>query len=406
MYNFEQRIDRTNTNAMKLEGYKQYIFGADDSMKLPFADDEFIHMWVADMEFEVAPEIRQAIKERLDRKILGYTSNYDDKLYKAFSAWCKDRYDFEFKQEELVTSDGIVPAVQRLVSYILDDGEKALFHSPAYGQFALACQREEKEFLTTKLIDNGDGSYDLDFEDMDEKMGRDDVKLLILCNPHNPTGRVWSKEELEKIAELVEKHKIWIISDEIHCDLRRKDAPKHIPFGKIMPDYDKLVTCMAASKSFNIAGLQESCVLIRNKELREEWQFKYMGLLNPLSHAGTLAAYTKGGPWLKELNEYLDKNFEFMHKYFEENLPKAVVTNSQTTYLGWVDLKEYFEEDEDLELFFATVAGVLIEADKSFVDHANRKVRLNLACPQSYLKQGLDRIKDALLNKHDEKFLG
>lgn len=404
MYNFDKKIDRTNTNAMKLEGYKSYIFGADDSLELPFKDDEFIHMWVADMEFAVAPEIRRAIKDRLDKEILGYTANYDYRLYKALKKWCKDNYDWDIKEEELVTSDGVIPALERIISYIVPKGDKILFQTPGYGQFSLCAQRTDRDYITSNLIHNANGTYDIDFDDLDEKMGRIDVKLFILCSPHNPTGRVWTNEELEKLAELIKKHDIWVISDEIHCDLRRADAPRHVPFAKILTDYDKLATCMAASKTFNLAGLQQSAIFIKDKKLKEEWKFRYMGLLNPLSYEGTLAAYNEGGKWLSEMSAYLDENFKFMEEYINKNLEKAIVTKSQTTYLGWVDFSKYFEEDEDVELFFAKVAGVLIEADKSFVDHANRMVRLNLACPKDYLKQGLERMADALNNKHDEKF--
>lgn len=404
MYNFDEIIDRTNTNAMKLEGYKSYIFGADDSFELPFKDNEFIHMWVADMEWAVAPEIIETIKERADKKILGYTANIDDSLFNAVSSWCKEKYDWDINREEFVTSDGVVTAIERIIEYAVPEGKKVLFNTPAYGQFALATERVGREYITSKLIHNKDGSYDIDFADLDEKMGRDDVGLFILCSPHNPTGRIWTKEELEKLADLIKKHHIWVISDEIHCDIRRTHAPKHLPFAKVLKDYDKMATCMATSKTFNLAGLQQSAIFIRNKEVRDMWNYKYMNLLNPLSNAGTIAAYTKGQAWLDEMTAYLDKNFKFMEDFIEENLNKAVVTKSDTTYLGWVDFRNYFEEDEDIELFFAKIAGVLIEADKSFVEHAKGMVRLNLACPRSYLEEGLERMADALNNKHKEKF--
>lgn len=405
-YNFDKRIDRTNTNALKMEGYKGYIFHADDSFKLPFADDEFIHLWVADMEFATPIEIRDAIKERLDKEILGYTGNMDDRLYDAFRSWCKDRYDFTFNKEELVISKGVVPALINIIGYVLEDDEKVLFNTPAYGQFANACRMNEKDFVTSPLIKNEDGSYDLDFDDLDEKMARDDVKIFILCNPHNPTGRAWSEEELNKLAELIEKHDVWLISDEIHCDLRRKDAKGHIPVAKVMPNYDKLITCMAASKTFNIAGLQQSNILIRNEELRKTWLHYNKTNVNPLSHEATIAAYSKCDKWLEELTLYLDGNFKFLDEFIKENLPEAILTPAETTYLAWVDFKNYFEEDEDLELFFAEKAGVLVEGEKAFVDDANRMIRLNLACPRDYLKEGLERMADAIKNNHDDKFIG
>lgn len=404
MYNFDKKVDRRNTNAMKLEGYESYIFGSSKNLDLPYSADEFIHMWVADMEFACAPEILDAIRERLDREILGYTANYDDRLFNAIKKWCSDKYDWDIKREQLLTSEGVIPALERIIKYVLKEDEKALFQTPGYGQFALCCERMNREYITSDLIYDGEGGYSIDFDDLDEKMGRDDVQLFIFCSPHNPTGRAWSEDELQKIAELVKKHNIFMISDEIHCDLRRKDAPRHIPFAKIMPDYEKLALCMAASKTFNLAGLQQSAIFIRDKEIRHKWKKEAMGLLNPLSLEGTIAAYEKGGAWLNALTEYLDENFKFMNEFIRENLPKAKISPSETTYLGWVDFREYFEEDEDVELFFAKKAGVLIEADKSFVDNANRMVRLNLACPKSYLEEGLRRMSDALNNK-DGKFL-
>lgn len=405
-YDFDKKVDRSGTNAAKLVGYKSYIFHADHTMQLPFTDDEFIHLWVADMEFACAPEILDAIRDRLDRQILGYTVNSDSRLYDALSAWCKERYDFEFKREELVISAGVVPAIVRLINYIVKDNEKILFNTPAYGQFANACLINHKEYITSDLIKDEDGKYSIDFDDLDKKMGQSDVPLFILCNPHNPTGRSWSQEELEKISELIKKHDMWVISDEIHCDLRRAGATKHIPLGKIMPDYNKLITCMAASKSFNLAGLSESSIIIRNEKVRKQWLFNSDGLVNPLSHEGTIAAYTKGGNWLKECNEYLDGNFELVNTYLKDELAEIIITPSETTYLAWVDFSNYFEETENLELFFATKAGVLVEADKAFVDNANIMVRLNIACPRDYLKEGLERIVDAIKNKHDEPFYG
>ena len=399
-YNFDQVIDRSGTNAMKLEGYKQYIFHADDSLVLPYKDEDFIHLWVADMEFGVAPEILDAIRARLDKQILGYTQNSDSRLYDALSSWCKKMYDFDFNKDDLMISNGVVPAIKRIISYTLNDGEKVLFTTPSYGQFAAACVKNNKEYVKSDLIKDEDGYYNLDFEDLEEKMKRDDVKLFILCNPHNPTGRAWSKEELTRIADLIRKYDLWVISDEIHCDLRRENTAKHIPLAKIMDDYDKIITCMSASKSFNIAGLAQSSILIRNEELKEKWLFDSGNSVNPLSHEATIAAYTKADQWLLECNKYLDENFKFLNNFLEDNLADAIVTQSETTYLARVDFSKYFEKDENLELFFAKEAGVLIEADKAFVDNANRMVRLNIACPRFYLEEGLNRMADAIDKKN------
>lgn len=344
MYNFDEKIDRSNTNAMKLEGYKAYIFGSEKELDFPFKDDEFIHMWVADMEYAVADEILDTIRKRLDRKILGYTGNFDGRLFKSLQKWCRDRYSWEIKEEELLTSDGVVSALEKSISYIVKPGDKVLINTPGYGQFAHATNRVDREYITSPLIKNEDGSYDIDFDDLDEKMGGEDVSLFIFCSPHNPTGRVWTKEELEKIADLVKKHNIWMISDEIHCDIRRANTARHIPFAKIMPDYDKLIICMAASKTFNLAGLKQSSIFVKNKELRNYWKSKYNSSFNPLSLEATIAAYSKGSNWLAEMSDYLDNNFKLMEEFIAKNLDKAIVTRSQATYLAWVDFGKYFKK--------------------------------------------------------------
>lgn len=400
-YNFDQIIDRSNTNAKKFEAYKEGVFH-DSQIKLPFKDEELIQFWIADMEFAVAPEIREALEERIAKKIFGYTVNNDTRLYDALSKWCKERYDFTFQKDELVLSNGVVDALIKLVGYILKDGEKVLITSPSYSQFANAAKLNGKEFITSPLLKDDKGNYSLDFDDLDKKMARDDVSLFIFCNPHNPTGRAWTNDELAKLKDLIEKHDIFVISDEIHCDLRRKETIAHIPLGKVMATYDKLITCMSASKSFNIAGLAESCILIRNKNLLKKWNFYNNNKVNPLSHEAIIAAYSKGGFWLKALNSYLDKNFEFLYEFFDKNISKAIVTKAETTYLAWVDFKEYFSYDENLEEFFAKEAGVIIEADKAFVSDANRMVRINLACPKSYLETGLEKMAEALKNKNNK----
>ncbi|MDF2617341.1 MAG: aminotransferase, partial [Sedimentibacter sp.] len=187
-----------------------------------------------------------------------------------------------------------------------------------------------------------------------------------MCNPHNPSGRVWTEEELKRLGDICVKNNMWIISDEIHCDLLRKDK-KHTPLAKLFPGYDRLITCMAPSKTFNMAGLMISNVIISNKDLREIWLSRHYNFDNPLSVAGAQAAYEKGEPWLEELRVYLDNNFEFTKEFLAENLPKAGFEISESTYLAWVDLSEYFGKEEDLPMFFANEAGVLLEGGNMFV---------------------------------------
>ena len=397
MYNFDEIIDRQNTNALNTDGFRSYIFHDDGSMKFPYADDEFIRMWVADMEFATPDVVIDAMRDRLNKRIFGYTKIFGDDYYNAFSSWCKRLYDWTFDKKELVTSNGIIPALYELVDYITQPDEKILFQTPSYAYFKYAADFHNRESVCSDLIyDNG--YYTIDFEDFEKKASDEKTKLFIFCNPHNPSGRIWQEEELLKLASIIEKYDLWVISDEIHCDLLRSNQ-KHIPLGKIMKDYDKLITAMAPSKTFNLAGMMISNIIIRNEDLRTLWLSRHYSFDNPLSVAAAQAAYEKGEDWLVELQKYLDKNFEYTKDYLSQNLPKAKFRIPEATYLAWVDLTAYFDKTEDLPMFFAHNAGVLLEGGDMFVQNSDGFIRLNLACPQSMLSDGLKRIAESINNK-------
>lgn len=397
MYNFDEIIDRRNTNAMNTDGFRQYIFHADETMEFPYKDEEFIRMWVADMDFAAPDVVIEGIRERLDKRIFGYSQVFDKKYYEIFSKWCKDRYGWSFPKNELVMSNGIIPALYELVEYICKEDEKVLFLTPSYAYFKYAADHNDKAIVCSDLI-NSDGYYTIDFEDLEKKASDEKTTLFILCNPHNPSGRVWTSEELERMSQIIQKYDMWVISDEIHCDLLRCDK-KHTPMGKVMPDYNKLITCMAPSKTFNLAGLMISNIIIRNEALRKLWLKRHYNFDNPLSIAAAQSAYEKGAPWLEALRVYLDKNFELTKNYLKEHLPKAKFRISEATYLAWVDLNEYFSPEEDLPMYFAYNAGVLLEGGNMFVQHSDGFIRLNLACPKSVLEEGLKRICSAINNK-------
>ena len=264
MYNFDEIIDRTHTNALNTDGFRGYIFHAGPEKKFPYADDEFVRMWVADMEFAVAPEICDAMKARIDRRIFGYTGVYDDDYYQSFAKWCRDHYDWDVPKDELTFSPGIIPALFQLVETLCQKDEKVIINTPSYGYFAHACEYNHVEFLSSPLKRDDAGHFTMDLENFEKCCADPKAKLVIFCNPHNPTGRMWTTEELSAVAEIVEKYNLWIISDEIHCDLIRA-GKKHIPMAKVMTDYKKLITCMSASKTFNMAGLQFSNIIIRDE---------------------------------------------------------------------------------------------------------------------------------------------
>ena len=213
MCDFDEVIDRRNTNALSVEGFRSYIFHADETMEFPFKDDEFIRMWVTDMDFAVPDVILDAVRERLDRRILGYTDIYDPGYYEAFSAWCRKQYGWDFAKEELVTSSGVVPAICDLVRYITKEDENVLFLTPSYGPFKTAAKINGRRAVCSDLI-RRDGRFEIDFADLEAKCAEEKTTLFIFCNPHNPTGRVWTKGDLEQFAELVRKYNLWVISDE------------------------------------------------------------------------------------------------------------------------------------------------------------------------------------------------
>lgn len=400
-YNFDEIIDRRNTNALNTDGFRGYIFHAGPEKVFPFKDEEFVRMWVADMEFATPPAICEAIKERVDRRIFGYTMMFDNAYYNALNSWCEKRYGWSFRQEELCFSPGIIPALYQLVEDLIGEGETFVITTPSYGYFLHAAEYNSVPVVCSDLIGH-DGYFTIDFDDLEKKCSDPKVKMLLWCNPHNPTGRIWMEEELRRVAEIAEKHDLWLISDEIHCDLIRKGLC-HTPMGKVMPDYRKLITCMSASKTFNMAGLMFSDIIIRDPVERERFigRDKIAGMLNPLSIAAHQAAYEHCGEWLEELKEYLDENFRFVDEYLKDNLPKARFRIPESTYLAWVDLGDCLPDVDDLPGFFANEAGVLLEGGNSlFVGNAEGFVRLNLAMPRSIIETGLQRMKTAI-EKHN-----
>ena len=393
-YNFDEIIDRNHTNAMNVEGFRDYIFH-DSAIQFPFPDEHFVRMWVADMEFATPQVIIDAMQERLNRRIFGYTSVFDPGYYQAFASWTQSRYQWQCKKEDLFTSNGVIPTLYELVEHILKPDEKLLFLTRSYAYFKYAADQNNRGFVCSDLM-NRDGRYTIDFADLEQKAQDAKTTLCIFCNPHNPTGRVWSPEELRQVGDILIRNNMWIISDEIHCDLLRM-GQTHTPMAKVFPDYDKLITCMAPSKTFNMAGLRISNVIIPNKELQKTWLKYHYNSDNPLSIAAAQAAYEKGADWLDHLRVYLDENFAFTGDYLKKRLPKAVYQVSQATYLAWVDISAYLPGDTDLPLFFANKAAVLLEGGNMFVQHSDGYIRLNLACPRALLEEGLKRIADALL---------
>lgn len=393
-YDFDEIIDRRNTNALSTDGFRNYLFHAPPTMEFPFKDEEFVRMWVADMEFATPPEIIDAMKARLDRRIFGYTQIFDPAYGEVFLQWTQRYYGWSFDLQTLVTSNGIVPALYELVGHICQPDEKVIIFTPSYGYFKHAADFNRIELVKSDLIDQ-DGYYTLNFEAFERQVKDEKVRLCIFCHPHNPTGHVWTTHELKLVGKLCLENDVWIISDEIHCDLLRNGIT-HTPMAKLFPETDRIITCMAPTKTFNMAGLMLSNVIIPNEELRTTWKQRHYSFENPISIAAVQAAYTSGHEWLAQLKTYLDMNFKFTRDYLKEHLPKAGFRVAEATYLAWINIGAYLPTDEDYCMFFANKAGVLLEGGDLFVANSDGYIRLNLACPKSILEEGLKRICSAL----------
>lgn len=397
-YDFDAIIDRRHTNALNTDGFRGYIFHAGSEKVFPYKDEEFVRMWVADMEFGVAPEILDALRQRIDRRIFGYTGLYDSEYYHIFAKWCRDHYDWTFPEEQLCVSSGIIPALYQLTELLCAGDDKVLVNTPAYGYFAHAAEYMGVEVLTSPLHKKADGTFELDYEDFEKKCAHPQCKVVFWCNPQNPTGRMWTEEELRKAAAIMEKYDLWVVSDEIHCDLIRCGR-RHIPMAKVMTDYPKLITCMAPTKTFNLAGLAFSNIIIRDKALRDRFRGrdKMIGMVNPMSLTAAEAAYTQGSAWHEALKAYLDDNFAFVKAFLTRELPEAVMYIPEATYLAWVDMNQCLPQGTDLPDFFANKAGVLLEGGNSlFVGNAEGYIRLNLAMPRSIIETGLTRMAQAV----------
>ncbi len=384
-WNFDRIIDRRNTQCLSIEACR-------GRMDIPYSDEEIVRMWVADMDFAAPDCVLQALHARVDHGIFGYTEMFGDALPHAFAAWCERMYGWRFPQEQLCTSHGIVPALFDLIRLRCKPGEKALFFTPSYGPFRRAAVDTGHEYVCSDLIRGEDGVFRIDFDDFAAKAADPAVTVCILCNPHNPTGRIWTDDELRRIGEICLENGLLILSDEIHCDLLRSGRT-HTPLAKLFPDSERIVTCMAPSKTFNIAGLQFSTIVIPDPELRAAWKKTHTEGENPFSLTAAQAAYSDGGyAWLMALREYIDGNFAFTADYFAAHAPKVRFQIPESTYLAWVDVSAYTGPQTELRRLFAERAGVIVNDGSMFVRNAEGFLRLNLACPRAIVEKGLSRI--------------
>ena len=378
-------LDRSGTDSLKW-----------DALADTFGREDLLPLWVADMDFKTPPCVREALHQAVDQGAFGYYK-VPQRFYDSILTWEETRHGVRWEQDWIRTTNGVVSGLFHLVQAVTEPGAGILLLTPVYYPFYSIIEKTGRRTVCCPLREER-GIYTVDMAAFEETIRKEKPDFFLLCSPHNPVGRVWTREELAAVGQIAVKHDLWLVSDEIHCDLVRQGV-RHTPMGKVLPDYRKLITCMSASKTFNMAGLMFSDIIIRDAAEREHFRGrdKIAGMLNPLSIAAHKAAYEHCGDWLDQLKTYLDENFRFLDEFLKTELPEAVFQLPEATYLAWVDMSRCLPDVEDLPGFFANEAGVLLEGgDSLFVGNAKGYIRLNLAMPRSIIATGLMRMRGAI----------
>ena len=388
-YDFDEIVERRGTNSEKWD----------------VAENE-LPMWVADMDFKSAPEIISALKERTEHGVFGY-SGIPDAWYDAYTGWWKKRHDFEIKREWLVFTTGVIPAISSVIRKLSTPAEKVLIQTPVYNIFFNSVINNGRQVLESPLVLNGD-RYEMDFERLEKDLSDPQTSIMLLCNPQNPGGRVWSKEELIKVAELCDKYDVKVISDEIHCDIMAPGT-RYVPFAGVSETArDISVTCISPSKAFNIAGLHSAAVFAADKKIRH---MVWRGLNtdevaepNAFAVDAAIAAFTKGEAWLDEMNAYVEKNKQIAAEYIASNINEIRVIYGPATYLLWMDVRSLPEGGKGFSSFLREKTGLVLSDGEIYGHAGNGFLRMNLACPQSVLEDGLSRLKTGVALRKMEEF--
>lgn len=382
IYEFDKKIDRLHTNSEKYDGASKFA---------PQAQEDKIPLWIADMDFQTAPEIIEAMKRRIEEGIFGYTNIYDPSYYEAVCSWMEKRHGWAVKKEEIVIDSGVVPAVLHALSLMAHPGDGVIFHTPAYTPFYNSIRTQGmKPVCSPLLLKNG--RYEIDLEDLEKKAADPENKVLIFCSPHNPSGRVWTKEELTAVMDICQRNKVAVISDEIHGDLIR-EGKRHISLAGLFPEEKNLIVCTSPSKTFNLAGNHLSNIMIPDDKMRWEWEKRYHYMPNPISVAATVAAYTKAEGWADALNHYLDGTFQMMEEYIKTYMKDVSFTVPEGTYLAWIDMRNCGLPHEEMVNRFLK-NGLLIEGGEQFVADGEGFVRMNIAAPRCTIQETLERMRE------------
>lgn len=387
MYNFDEIIDRRNTNAIKIERCNA-LFGT----------DQLIPLWVADMDFRTPEFILDAIRERLEHPVLGYTMPPKN-FFPSMQKWISEHHNWDVKREWIGFLPGIVPGLSFAVQSLTNVGDEIIVQPPVYYPFFNVIQNNHRTLVYNPLKEE-DAKFVMDFDDL-EKRFTPKTKLFILCNPHNPGGRVWTKSELQQFAGICEKHQVTIISDEIHADMVLPGNIVHTPLATVSEwAQNNTVTFMAPTKVFNMPGLISSGYIIPNAELRHKFaeflEASEMNAGNIFAYIGAVAAYEKGEAWRVEMLDYVQKNIEFVAEYLKNNIPQIVAMIPEASFLVWLNCKELGMETDELHKFFSFKAGLGLNKGTVFGPGGEYHLRLNVATSRITLVKAMEQLKNAV----------
>lgn len=392
-FNFDETIDRHDTRSVKWDLTKN-VFGRDDLLPL----------WVADMDFACPPSVVEALTERVKHPIYGYPVKDEDFFVSAIN-WVKKRFQADISKDYLMTIPGVVPGIYLAIDAFTKPGDKVIIQPPVYHPFFSAVENKGRKLVLNPLKEEN-GHYEMDLEDLESKIDAR-TKLLVLCNPHNPIGKVWSREELIKLSEICVKHDIIIVSDEIHSDLVYEKG-HHTPFYTLPGQYaDQTVTFIAPSKTFNLAGLFTSIAIIENPKLRQAYKTAMennsMGNINTFGIEAMMAAYNGGEAWLNSLLVYLKGNATYIHEFLKERLPKIKMAVPEATYLGWMDFREMNLYGEELRQFIINEAKLGLNDGVMFGAQGDGFQRINFASPRSVIEKAMHQLEEAVIKREKSK---
>lgn len=388
-YDFSRPTERRGTDSYKWDS-------------APEAD--IIPLWVADMDFETFPAITEALQRRVAHGIFGYT-RVPEAYYEAVCRWFKKRHGWHINREDIIYTSGVVPAVSAVIKALTLPGDQVIVQGPVYNCFFSSIRNNGCEMVSNSLIYNKEElRYEIDFDDLERKLKHERARLMLLCNPHNPGGRVWTRDELTRVAELCRKYGVRVVSDEIHCELTLYDN-EYVPFGSLPDELSRdSITCCSPSKAFNTAGLQIANIVCRDAEVRNRINrainINEVCDVNPFGVIALQAAYSdEGYEWLTQLRKYISANYDLLLERFARELPKCKVMRMEGTYLAWIDCSELHIPSDEIEKMLMHENKVWVNAGSMYGAEGAAFIRINMACTSELLNEGITRIVNGLGDK-------